>query len=157
MSYDTNIGGLICVQKGNSYAMNLKTKTLEVLTGISNLHLIEIKDSGKQIYTSRQRKSTKYLMTSLLIGSFSDGQGDNLVIIFVTVQVATPVPTRNGAGFRIPRTESGTRKQDINNWKLTIENWQLELVPWCPWPRPGMQCLAILYNINRYYRNCNIC
>ena len=78
--------------------MNLKTKTLEVLTGISNPHLIEIKDSGKQIYTSRHRKSTKYLMSSLLIGSFSDGQGDNLVIIFVTVQVATPVPTRNGAG-----------------------------------------------------------
>ena len=21
----------------------------------------------------------------------------------------------------------------------------------CPWPRPGMQCLAILYDINRYY------
>ena len=61
--------------------MSLKTKTLEVLIGTSNLHLIEIKDSGKQIYTSRQRKSTKYLMTSLLIGSFSDGQDDNLVII----------------------------------------------------------------------------
>ena len=72
--------------------MNLKTKTLEVLTGISNLHLIEIKDSGKQIYTSSQRKSTKYLMTSLLIGSFSDGQDDNLVIIFVTVQIATKAP-----------------------------------------------------------------
>ena len=73
--------------------MNLRTKALEILVAISNLHLIEIKDSGKQIYTSMQRKSTKYLMTSLLIGSFSDGQDDNLVIIFVTVQVATKTQT----------------------------------------------------------------
>ena len=77
-------GGLICVQKGNSYAMNLRTKALEVLIAIFNLYLIEIKDSGKQIYTSRQRKSTKYLMTSLLIGSFSDGQDDNLRLLNIS-------------------------------------------------------------------------
>jgi len=28
---------------------------------------------------------------------------------------------------------------------------------WSPWPRPGMQCLAILIDINRYYISCNIC
>ena len=71
----------------------LKTKMLELLIAIFNLCLIEIKDSEKQIYTSRQRKSAKYLMTSLLIGSFSDGQHDNLVIIFVTVQIATKAQT----------------------------------------------------------------
>ena len=38
-----------------------------------------------------------------------------------------------------------------------VINLYLALVSWCPWPRPGMQCLVILYDINRYYRNCNIC
>jgi len=47
------------------------------------------------------------------------GEEDNT--LSVTVQVATPVPTRNGAGFRIPRTESGTRKQGTNsNCKFSI-------------------------------------
>jgi len=57
--------------KWDFHAMNLKTKTLEVLIDISNLYLAEIKDSGKQIYTSGHHKSTRYLMASLLINPFS--------------------------------------------------------------------------------------
>jgi len=55
-----------------------------------------------------------------------------------TIFTPSPYPSPQGEGTNGNPTASGWGIKNI------IKNNPLILVSWCPWPRPGMQCLGYI-------------